>query len=74
MEPGSWCGSDDCCTIWDVTYEHLPVGTCAVCGGVLMKMYSKWVEGHDETHYKCASCGREIMIKNSRGMDDIGTR
>ena len=74
VEPGSWCGSNDMCYVWDVTYDHIPVGECSVCGGVLVRTFSVWVSGHDESHYQCARCGRELMIKNSRGVDRIGTR
>ena len=56
VEPGSWCGSNDACVIWDVTYDHQPREYCT-CGGV---MYYTW----GTTQFKCIACGKEVDISD----------
>ena len=62
VEPGSWCGSNDSCYYWDVTYTHEPSKVnCPKCGAF---MYLNWVNydtrpSDDIYHYKCKKCGTE---------------
>ena len=52
VERGSWCGSNDKCIHFEVTYEHLPCGDCPYCDGIVYE-YSSF-----EGVYKCKKCGR----------------
>ena len=56
VEPGSWCGSNDACCIWDVTYDHQPREFCS-CGGIMYYTFGT-------TKFKCISCGKEKDISN----------
>ncbi len=62
VEPDSWCGSNDSCHYWDVTYTHEPAKViCPNCGAY---MYLNWVDyatrpSDDIYHYKCKNCGTE---------------
>ncbi|MBE6725377.1 MAG: hypothetical protein E7576_09345 [Ruminococcaceae bacterium] len=62
VEPDSWCGSNDSCHYWDVTYTHEPAEViCPNCGAY---MYLNWVDyatrpSDDIYHYKCKNCGTE---------------
>ena len=56
VEPGSWCGSNDACIIWDVTYDHQPREFCA-CGGIMYYTFGT-------TKFKCISCGKEVDISD----------
>ena len=65
VEPNSWCGSDDACWIWDVTYDHEPANiNCPNCKSF---MYVNWVDystnpSDDVFHYKCKNCGFEKVV------------
>ena len=65
VEPNSWCGSNDSCIWWDVTYDHEPANIhCPNCGAI---MYINWVDyytdpSHDVYHYKCKNCGCEKAV------------
>ena len=56
VEPGSWCGSNDACVIWDVTYDHQPREICS-CGGIMYCTFGT-------THFKCIACGKEEDISD----------
>ena len=58
VEPGSWCGSDDACAIWDVTYDHKPRQFCE-CGGIMYYTFGT-------VKFKCIVCGKEIDISNEQ--------
>ena len=39
VQPGSWCGTNDKCVIWSVTYDHPPTHyKCSRCGGWLYEL------------------------------------
>ena len=56
VEPGSWCGSNDSCVLFSVTYEHPPLShPCDVCGGqTYLTLHNRFYD-----HYKCLVCGHE---------------
>lgn len=58
VEAGSWCGSNDKCFTWEVTYDNMPSMTCSICNGAMEYIGGT---GHYET-YRCKKCGytREI--------------
>lgn len=67
----SWCGSNDSCHLWDVTYDHEPVKLiCPKCG---INLYLDHVDyahfvgndpkGFDTYHYRCKKCGYNIVHK-----------
>ena len=56
---GSWCGSNDRCIVWDVTYDFEPTSTlCPNCG---KNMYLQNTIKHSSTEYeeqyRCKFCG-----------------
>ena len=59
VEYGSLCGSDDYCNIWDVTYDHPPLGSkCPNCGTSLYRSYEIDYPYMREVAYKrCKNCG-----------------
>ena len=57
VEPGSWCGSNDYCSLLDVTYDIIPWDYCPQCDGML------YFRGRG-LGYKCNSCKR-IFVQNS---------
>ena len=59
VEPGSWCGSNDECVIFSVTYDHPPKFICKRCGGGMYFLRSKG--NHDI--YVCALCLAEEKFK-----------
>ncbi len=55
MEPGSWCGSDDCCYIVDVTYDNEPTKTsCPFCGSDPMITWT--MRDSDGIYIICSNC------------------
>lgn len=48
VEAGSWCGSNDMCLTWSVTYDTIP-SVCPKCGKQAMVL-----TGND---YTCNACG-----------------
>lgn len=62
MEPGSWCESNDCCYIWDVTYDNEPTKTsCPFCGSDPMVTWS--MRDSDGIYFICSNCGKTIRRK-----------
>lgn len=61
VEPGSWCGSNDSCHVWDITYDNPPKALCPKCGGGMTKSIDDNV-----VRYTCAVCGhvKEEKINN----------
>lgn len=54
VEAGSWCGSNDSCAVWSVTYDHEPVRF--KCDKCLTNYYI--ADENDYTRiYKCPKCG-----------------
>ena len=61
VEAGSWCGSNDSCWNWDVTYHHEPSKhKCSVCGTNMYLEYRYTGLGSARYHYKCNNCGHEM--------------
>ena len=61
-EPGSWCESNDCCYIWDVTYDNEPTKTsCPFCGSDPMVTWS--MRDNDGIYFICSNCGKTIKRK-----------
>lgn len=59
VEPGSWCGSNDACSIWSVTYSHEPTSNkCPRCGGFLYVVRTSYGTNpsDDEALLKCRNC------------------
>ena len=68
VEYGSWCGSNDKCIYWDVTYDFQPTPThCPNCG---KNMYLQNTIKHSSTEfeeqYRCKYCG---CIKSDKYYD-----
>ena len=68
VEYGSWCGSNDKCIYWDVTYDFQPTGhLCPNCG---KNMYQQNTIYHGdnqyEDQYRCKYCG---CIKSDKYYD-----
>lgn len=59
MEYGSWCGSNDRCIVWDVTYEYEPTGNlCPNCGKNMYRQNTISLGGDKyEDQYRCKYCG-----------------
>ena len=61
VEPNSWCGCDDWCEIWDVSYVNSPARVCPHCGGmqIFKGVVNNRVPGHaqSEEAFWCSSCG-----------------
>ena len=59
VEYGSWCDSNDYCSIWDVTYDNPPLGSkCPNCGTSLYRSYEIDYPYMREVAYKrCKNCG-----------------
>ena len=67
VEAGSWCGSNDSCYEWDVTYDHYPVkNLCPICGINLyldhVKRHHHPGEGDDTYFYRCNKCGHVEIV------------
>lgn len=65
VEPGSWCGSEDSCSIWDVTYDNEPSKLlCPKCGVNLCLEYVDYdTNPNDDTyHYRCPNCGTRKVV------------
>ena len=65
VEPGSWCGSNDSCSIWDVTYDNEPSKhLCPKCGANLCLEYVDYYTNpaDDTYHYRCPKCGTTEVI------------
>ena len=59
MEPGSWCGSNDCCYFWDVTYDNEPTKTsCPFCGSDPMVTWT--MRDSEGIYIICSNCGNTI--------------
>ncbi len=66
VEAGSWCGSNDSCYIWDVTYSNMPSMTCLICNGAM-----SFIEYNGrEDIYQCTKCGRIRKILDSDDDDN----
>ena len=68
---GSWCGSNDRCIVWDVTYDFEPTSTlCPNCG---KNMYLQNTIKHSSTEYeeqyRCKFCG---CITTRKYVDNSG--
>ena len=50
-----FCGSNDYCNWWDVTYDHEPIAICKRCGGIGYET-GTWYY----TKCKCSKCGFEV--------------
>ena len=62
VEYGSWCGSDDRCVYFQVTYDYEPTShLCPSCGRH-MYLQGKY-KRHDEyeEQYRCKFCGRVVI-------------
>lgn len=59
VEYGSYCGSNDRCIIWDVTYDFQPTGyLCPNCGKNMYKQNTIYHGGDKyEDQYRCKFCG-----------------
>ena len=59
VEYGSWCGSNDKCIVWDVTYDFQPTGNlCPNCGKNMYKQNTISLgEKKYEDQYRCKYCG-----------------
>ena len=59
VEYGSWCGSNDKCIVWDVTYDFEPTGNlCPNCGKNMYKQNTISLgEKKYEDQYRCKYCG-----------------
>ena len=55
----SWCGSDDWCNYWDVTYDFGPTSTlCPNCGKNMYLQNTIHLGGLEyENQYRCKFCG-----------------
>lgn len=60
VEAGSWCGSNDFCHWWDVTYEHNPQRLRCACGTNYYALEKK----DAYTIYKCPKCGDTERVDN----------
>ena len=58
VEINSWCGSNDMCYCWDVTYDNPPVATCEKCGGLMV--YSG--KDNQDKLYTCVRCGYVLHV------------
>ena len=64
VEPGSWCGSNDYCHQFDVTYKHMPTDDlCPRCGS---NMYIDHIDydtnpSDDTYYYRCKTCGYLVI-------------
>lgn len=58
VEPGSWCGSNDRCHAFEVSYEHRPVRYCSKCGGISYKIHP-YGGNEKATWSRCVVCGYE---------------
>ena len=57
VEADSWCGSNDSCSIWSVTYDNKPTKLkCPDCGGTLCFWDTIWDGMHCCKRYNCAGC------------------
>lgn len=56
---GSWCGSNDRCIVWDVTYDFQPTPTlCPNCGKNMYLQNTIHLKGLEyEDQYRCKFCG-----------------
>ena len=59
VEYGSWCGSNDKCVNWDVTYDYPPTDTLCPNCGQNMYLYERIHLGGSkyEEEYRCKFCG-----------------
>ena len=59
VEYGSYCGSNDRCILWDVTYDFQPTGhLCPNCGKNMYKQDTIYLGGNKyEDQYRCKFCG-----------------
>lgn len=58
VEPGSWCGSNDRCHAFEISYEHRPVRYCSKCGGISYKIHP-YGGNEKATWSRCNVCGYE---------------
>lgn len=67
VEPGSWCGSNDACRAFDVTYDNRPVRYCSKCGAVSYKIHP--MGGNEKaTWSRCTVCGFEQWCDNAENL------
>lgn len=64
VEPGSWCGTNDRCVAFSVTYDHEPQKEkCPKCGAFMYIYHTQYVYAGSETkvfdYYRCPKCGYE---------------
>lgn len=78
VEYGSWCGSNDKCVNWDVTYDFQPTSTlCPNCGKNMYLQNRINIGGSKyEEQHRCKFCGCIIssLFDNGDGSNDYTYR
>lgn len=64
VEYDSWCGSNDYCNRWDVTYRHAPTKlVCPLCGNSLyLEKTEHDSRDNDEINYYRCRCGYLLTV------------